>query len=312
MSRRCSGRSGPPSSTCSRRCPRTSGPSRPSARRTPSTASRSTCSATTCRCCRANATPRCRASSRVAEKMPGATLPELLDAFNDCWVAAALVPQPGDGRSTCCAWRATARRTSTRRSISARRASPSGSSGPGVSRRRTGRPSRGVRASAGCTTRRSAARWRCRPWPTRRSSTPGSRSVAAAAGVRAGANGEDYVLGTVRLGDAVRTAGILTRAHTADEIRSWCRARRTQSMSSPGRRPLTRPRLVSRGADGDDLHLQGLALRRHVLGFVAGLLAEHGLAERGRGGEHLVVVVALLDRADQVLLRVVVALDEDR
>jgi uncharacterized protein (TIGR03083 family) len=43
--------------------------------------------------------------------------------------------------------------------------------------------------------------------------------VAAASGVAGGLHGDQWTIGPLQLGDSQRTADILTRAHTADEIR---------------------------------------------------------------------------------------------
>jgi uncharacterized protein (TIGR03083 family) len=154
----------------------------------------------------------------VAEGMPGATLAELLDTFNDRWVAAASFLSPAMVIDLL--------RVAGDRTADFYEAVDLDAPGEPV----------GFFGSRGesspywqAIAREFVERWvhhsqirralGMRSLADERFVDTGLAVVVAAAGVEGGREGRDYVLGTVRLGDAVRTADILTRAHTADEIR---------------------------------------------------------------------------------------------
>jgi uncharacterized protein (TIGR03083 family) len=154
----------------------------------------------------------------VAEDLPGADFPTLLDAFNDRWVAAAAFLSPAmvvdllthSGELTAAFYEAVDLQAPCE---------PVGFFGS------TGEPSPYWQAIA----REFVERWVHHSQIRRAVGMPsladeafvraGVGVVAAAGGVEAGYDGDAWTLGPIRLGGTQRAADILTRAHTAEEIR---------------------------------------------------------------------------------------------
>lgn len=154
----------------------------------------------------------------VAADLPGADFPTLLDTFNDRWVSTARFLSPTvvvDLLRVAGQWTADFYEAVD---LSAA-CEPVGFFGSG------GELSPYWQAIA----REYVERWAHHSQIRRAVGLPslaeeafvrtGADVVAAAGGVDASCDGEQWSLGPVRLGDRQRTADLLTRAHTAEEVR---------------------------------------------------------------------------------------------
>jgi uncharacterized protein (TIGR03083 family) len=184
----------------------------------------------------------------VAERMPGATLPELLDAFNDGWVDTASFLSPA---LVVDLLRVAGDRTADFYETVDLDApcEPVGFFGS------RGEPSPYWQAIA----REFVERW-VHHSQIRRALGLGSLAderfvrtgldvIAAAAGVPAGRDGDAWTLGPVRLGDDHRTADLLTRAHTADEVRGLVTGPADAVDVYSASSPACLPRMASPSAD---------------------------------------------------------------